>query len=284
MTFDEFRQLAAEPPCKDEPTVFRIRIYLVDIDSVDENSDISYEDQETLPAEEIERRRVYYPSYGLRHYREFYAQDLAGAEAIVKEQAAALAEQDEMVYCFEVDELPFGENVMGDYVSSRLYDANGKLLDQSLCSTFFNDERDDYRHFRGRTTEQLRFAKGDIVEVMYGDSVELAIVVGVPASIDWCYRYGLRVVESMRKRCPEMSEEELTRLSFSKWYMLDTTDDSYTVIYEPTRSFANKDGKQELHWPHSHVSSLQLFKPRFRIPGNILLQMKEHYEQYISSR
>lgn len=281
MTFKEFKRLAVEPPRKDEPTVFRIRIYLVDMDSVDENSGISYEDQKTPSAEEIEQRRVFYPSYGLRHYHEFFSQDLAGAEAIVRKQAAALAERGEMVYCFEVDELPFGENVMGDYVSSRVYDANGSLLDQSLCSTFFNEERDDYRHFRGR--DQSRFKKGDIVEVHYGDSVELAIVVGMPATVDWCYRYGLRVVESMRRRCPEMGEEELTRLSFSKWYMLDDTDDSYTVINQPAEAYIDGHGNEVLHWPHDHVGSLRVFTPRFPIPEKIERELKTYYQQYMSS-
>ena len=34
------------------------------------------------------------------------------------------------------------------------------------------------RHFRGRNAEQIRFQKGDIVEIYRGDEVKLAIVVG----------------------------------------------------------------------------------------------------------
>ena len=284
MTFDEFKLLAENPPRKDEPTIFRIKIYMVDMWNVDKLSGITDEDSETLSAEELEQRRLYYPSFQLDHYLEYYAQDLASAESIVSEQAAALTKQNAVVYCCVVDELPFGENAMRDYVSSRLYDATGKLVEQSLCSTYSNEERDDYRHFRGRTDEQLRFHEGDIVEVMYGDSVELAIVVGVPASVDWCYRYGLRVVESMRKRCPDMSEEELTRLSFSKWYMLDDTDDSYMVINEAAEVHIDGKGNEELHWPHDHVSCLRVLNPRFPIPIEIEKRLKELYQQFISSK
>lgn len=286
MTFEEFKQLAANPPRKDEPTVFRIRAYLVDIDAVDEKSGITEDEQRTLSDEELERRRIYYPTLELNRYHEFYAQNLTDAETIIKEQADALPKQNYIVYCFVVDELPFGENSFADYVSSRTYDADGTLLDMSLCSTFFNDERDDYRHFRGRTPEQLRFHEGDIVEVFSSNlkQVELAIVASVPFSVERCYRYALRGVKIWRNRNQELNEKELTRLCFNEWYMLDDSDDTYAVIVGPADIYTDSDGKQWPHWPHRHASGLCLFKPHFPIPEDIQCSLLNYYQHYRSYR
>lgn len=284
MTFEEFQRLALNPPRKDEPTLFRVRIYLVNTRSIDEASGIDIDEKESLTAEEIEQRRVYYPTFNLNHYQEYFAQDLAQAETLVKEQAAEQAEQGDVVYCFVVDELPFGINVFREYVSSRIYDASGKLLDQSHYCTNYDIEHDDYCHFRGRTEEQLRFKEGDIVEVFndYHERVEIAIVVNVPPSVEWCYRYGLRGVKLWGKYNPELGEEELTRKCFNEWYGLDFTDDSYTVINEPAEIHLSPDGKQELCWPHDHVNSLRIFKPHYPIPEELERQLKEYYQQYMS--
>ena len=62
-------------------------------------------------------------------------------------------------YCAVITELPFGEDIRSDYVSVRVYGSDGSLIDTSKCSSFFTEERDDYRHFRGRAPEEIRFAE-----------------------------------------------------------------------------------------------------------------------------
>ena len=271
MTFDEFKLLANNPPRKEEPTIFKVVVYGID---TSERSQESENGDNESP-----KKREFYSEFPLYCFHEVLSSTLSDAEAIMMRLLQDVAN----AYCAVITELPFGEDIHSDYVSSRLYDACGVLLEQSLCSSYFNEERDDYRHFRGRTPEQTRFAKGDIVEVRYGNAVELAIVVGVPASVEWCYQYGLRVMNHMRKRCPGMSEDELGRLAFSKWYMLDDTDDSYTVINQPAQAYNYSNGKQEFYWPHDHVSGQCLMKPRFPIPKQIEKEFSTYYQQFISS-
>nr|WP_295291767.1 hypothetical protein [uncultured Prevotella sp.] len=70
-------------------------------------------------------------------------------------------------------------------LSERVYDGEGKLIDRSYCCSGFSiyypgvcDSPAYDRHpdetFRGRSAEQIRFQKGDIVEVYRGDEVRCA--------------------------------------------------------------------------------------------------------------
>ena len=83
-------------------------------------------------------------------------------------------------------------------LSERVYDGEGKLIDQSYCCSRFSiyypgvcDSPAYDRHpdetFRGRNAEQIRFQKGDIVEVYRGNEVKLAIVVGTPLTTEWIW-------------------------------------------------------------------------------------------------
>ena len=73
-------------------------------------------------------------------------------------------------------------------LSERVYDGEGKQIDRSYCCSHFSIyypgvcdlpayDRHPDETFRGRSAEQIRFKKGDIVEVYRGDEVKLAIVV-----------------------------------------------------------------------------------------------------------
>jgi hypothetical protein len=66
-------------------------------------------------------------------------------------------------YCAVITELPFGDDIRSDYVSVRVYDNNGSLIDTSKCSSFITEERDDYRHFRGREPEEIREARNFVL-------------------------------------------------------------------------------------------------------------------------
>ena len=83
-------------------------------------------------------------------------------------------------------------------LSERVYDGEGKLIDQSYCCSRFSiyypgvcDSPAYDRHpdetFRGRNAEQIRFQKGDIVKVYRGNEVKLAIVVGTPLTTEWIW-------------------------------------------------------------------------------------------------
>ena len=83
-------------------------------------------------------------------------------------------------------------------LSERVYDGEGKQIDRSYCCSGFSiyypgvcDSPAYDRHpdeiFRGRNAEQIRFQKGDIVEVYRGNEVKLAIVVGTPLTTEWIW-------------------------------------------------------------------------------------------------
>lgn len=147
MTFNEFRQLAENPPRKEEPTIFKVAVY--DIDTIEMDQESENGDKESP------RHREYYPEFPLYCHHEVLAATLPDAEAMMR----CLFQDVSKVYCAVVTELPFGDDIRSDYVSVRVYDNNGGLIDSSKSSSFFTEERDDYRHFRGRNPKEIRFAE-----------------------------------------------------------------------------------------------------------------------------
>ena len=102
-------------------------------------------------------------------------------------------------FCYYISEIPMGLlHYDRECLSERVYDGEGKLIDQSYCCSRFSiyypgvcDSPAYDRHpdetFRGRNAEQIRFQKGDIVEVYRGNEVKLAIVVGTPLTTEWIW-------------------------------------------------------------------------------------------------
>lgn len=239
MTFEEFKQLAIHPPQKQEKTIFHITT--VDIDTEQSN----------------------YPAFSVNKYGSHaYAESLESAELLVHQFAEGI----ENLYCIYVTEYPMCERLCfgGNYVSQRVYGPDGTLIEQHLFCDFFTDERDKFRHYRGRLPEQIRFKEGDIVEVLQGDEVTLQVIVGVPPTVEWCYRYALRGLDT--KYNPGKTDAEREQWAFEDGYMLDITDDSYTVIDGPDYDY------------HSHPDALCIFAPRFPIPANVEQALKGYYE------
>lgn len=255
MAFNEFRQLADNPPRKDEPTVFKVAVYGIDtleMDQESENGD-----------KESPRHREYYPEFPLYCHHEVLAATLPDAEAMMRR----LFQDVSKVYCAVVTELSFGEDIRSGYVSVRVYGSDGCLIDTSKCSSFFTEERDDYRHFRGRAPEEIRFEEGDIVEVFGGDSVSLAVVVGLPPSVERCFGIATRMCGNKRDR--EMTQQQWEDFCFNRGYLLDDTDDCYTVV----------DGPGYIH--HQHIPSWCVFKPYFPIPKHIEEKLHRDYQATI---
>lgn len=194
---------------------------------------------------ETYRRR--YPKYSIYKGQEVYCHSLEDAEAMMRR---CLEPEKEFwfpnnVHHFEISEYAFNQLCWchywcHHYITSRIYDANGELIDQSLCQGFAENGE-----FHGRPKEMIRFAPGDIVEVMNGDEIELAFVVNTP--ID---PYQAERINSRRP-------------------ILDDTDDSYTAL--TTNDYRS----------NSHPHSLAVFKPLFPIPAPTLNRLKRAYEQFV---
>lgn len=149
-----------------------------------------------------------------------------------------------------------------EYLSQKVYDGEGKLIEQSYCCSGFSlyypgicDEQDYERHadetFHGRPEETIRFHKGDIVEVYCGDEVKLATVVGGPLTTDWVW-------EKYQAHKEKAGEDH---------FPYDETDDSYTVIDGPGYEY------------HDHVPSLYVFTPHYHVPLYLQRRFKGYLEK-----
>ena len=244
MTFEEFREMAINPPRRDIETIFEVIEY----------------DVRDLPG----RRRRHYPKFDVRHFCVGFGRTVEEAEAIMLKAIAEKGEYDDEIYCFHIKEYPIGEymsfNWEGYGVSWRLYDAAGRFLDRTYCSDLELDHRTPYGQYRGRPEESFRFKRGDIVEVLDGDEVRLAVATGAPLTIEWYW--GLR--ERIRKRIVEEMQREVTEEELEKAYIPDSSDDQIPVIDGP--SYAT----------HEHVHILNLMPLRYTLSKNL----RDKYEGY----
>ncbi len=243
MTFDEFRMLAENPPLRIEETIFEVVEY----------------DVSPLP----ERKRSHYPGFDVTNSRVGFARSLQEAEVLIGDALAKAEAKQTEVYCFYIKEYPMGENLSligADFgVSCHLYDSNGQPLDKTYCSYLNRDYHTKYGHFRGRPQESIRFKSGDIVEVLCGDEVILAVTGGSSPTIEWCWDLRERISQGrpwQRKDGKPLTDEEIDAI-----YYFDCSDDQITVLYGPEGS-------------HEHVSPLFLMHPRYSISKRLAAKLK----------
>ena len=174
------------------------------------------------------------------------------------------AKCDTEIYCFHIKEFPIGEymsfNWEGYGVSWRLYDSTGRFLDRTYCSDLEFDHRTPYGQYRGRPEESFRFKAGDIVEVLDGDEVRLAVATGAPLTIEWYWE--LR--ERIRKRLEEEMQREVTDEELENAYIPDSSDDQIPVIDGPSYD------------THEHVHILNIMPLRYPISK----KLRDKYEGY----
>ena len=129
-----------------------------------------------------------------------------------------------------------------DVVGVRTYLPDGSWYEENMA------DRDGV--FRGRPKERIRFKIGDVVEVLYGGAVELAIIGNTPPSLEFA--------EQMRKR----------RLGngVTDEFFMDKFEDSYT-IYD-----THPGG-------HTHVESQFVFPTRKPVSEKLVQKLKEQMEK-----
>ncbi len=254
MTFEEFKQLAVNPPTKDEPTIFRIKTYSIDIASIQQRLEEKKSWSEDKDSN-TDLGLVYYPSFPVKRQSEHYSQTLADAEQIMKRVAQIYAGFG--LYCFCVDELPFKEDTsFQGYVSRRIYNDKAELVEQSRCSSIGYADRLPYMHYRGRTPEMIRFKAGDIVEVFSDGQVSLAMVVDIPPTVEESYQIALNGYEDDIIDVPH-GDQLLEDNCIYNDHIYGAEKDCYTV-----------KGVVDFEEPYQ-VSSMSIFKPRFPIPAPI---------------
>lgn len=254
MTYEEFKQLALNPPRREGATIFEVS--MIEIGE--------------LP----EHRRNYYPKFPVSSTRIGFGSTLSGAEELVRKAVSHITQENEAaenrydtyrrdIYCFHIKEHPldvFDEVWCYNYgISWRLYDSEGKLMDHTWCSSMHRDFDTDYGRFRGRSEDSIRFKAGDIVEVydQYHKCVRLAVATQSPVSIDWCWAY--------RGRCLSGLFGDNKPAESDEWfYGLDFGDDQAAVIDGPGYEY------------HEHIPTLCIMPLRFHLSD----KLRKRYEGY----
>ena len=182
-----------------------------------------------------------YPRFGVWWTQLFISSSLEAAEDYLHSYVICPGNRED-VYVFYIRELPVDMPSPGhECVSERVYGPTGELIDRRLFSTVQSPGK-----FDGRIPEEIRFAPGDIVEILDLEEVHLAYVAGVPDS-----------------------REEARRINDDGLIQLDETDDSYMVFEGPGYCF------------HQHIDALRVFAPRFKIPGPIRRSIEKSSQTWL---
>ena len=143
---------------------------------------------------------------------------------------------------FHITEIPIDDNSFpynDNIVSVRSYTPDGNLWDKCLSSHTLGEES----KFYGREPKDIRFHKGDIVEVLFGgEFTELGIVDSEPPSI--------QDYERLAERAPD-------------WFFMDFTDDSYTIYYL---------GEGDTH---NHPKCTNIFPPSKPVSKSLKKRLRE---------
>lgn len=147
----------------------------------------------------------------------------------------------DVTLAYYITELEINEQEPDNIQSVRSYTADGQPNDQCLL---------DYkcqRHYEGRTAEQIRFKRGDIVEVMrwWGKS-QLCVVWNAQPSVEWYADYRKRTANKYA------GSDHLPHLDYS--------DDCY-VVYT-----------LENDYMHFHPGSPDVFKPTQEVPPALVVR------------
>ncbi len=219
LTFEEFQALANRKPNLQGDWLYKVTQALY-------HKDLKYP----------------YPKFELDYPRECYFKTFHAAENYVKNNK-------EDVYCSWITQIAYGHATgYGGNGAEWLYDNNGDLLDYTITHGYLGKAEDDT--FFGRPKSRQRFKVGDIVEVVTGKGVHLAVLNYQIPDVEWCW-------ERYSKRDDE----------YGFFYHLDFSDDSAVVVDGPS------------YYYHDHVGALQLLKPRFPIPADIMAEMQTWNER-----
>lgn len=192
-----------------------------------------------------------YPAFNISRSGRFLCRTFEEANIQIKKLAAVNGQ--EKIYRFVLRKLPLAERFYsGDFLKLHVYDANGTMLDQSLCSDCASAGR--LNEFRGRPENLVRFHEGEIVECFDRDKVRLAVVTGLPLTPSQC----LEIAERHNNRHPEYPKE----------WILDWSDDSYTVIHGPDYAAT-----------HEHIFAPFVSKPTFEVPEELRKYLEEAWEK-----
>lgn len=249
MTYEEFKELALNPPRRDMETIFKVVVYSVN--------------------ERVYSRRSHYPKFELSHRTIGYYHSVDDSEKIISEIVGDNNKYKSELYCFYIKEYPVGVKLdcWEDYgISMRLYDSTGKLVDHTYCSGLYSDFRTPYGLFRGREEKNIRFKEGDIVEVREDDEVRLAVILSESLTIERCWELRNDFLKTNQGRIADHSTVLVGNKS-EKFYMVDACDDQSAVFDE--------------YETHSHIHTLRIMPLHYPISDKLRQQYICYYKAFL---
>lgn len=244
MTFEEFKELALNPPYIEQKCVYRVDVYRI-INDINATADIT--EQEVRLCQSF-------------MYTDWNDVQFMLPRFIHKEYL------NRNLYALYVYQLPLNKDV-SDHLYQRLwvYDRQGNLNAQSLCSTLIEDLDTSFAKFRGRSAESIRFKPGDIVEVLDRESniTRLGVVIKQPPTIEQC----LEMRNEVERAC---LAEGITAAETDSNYWLYSTDDCYCVVYAPDTAVA---------FPHT----TDVFTPTHPISDELRNRFAANYHQAVET-
>lgn len=207
MTFDEFKDMALNPPYIDSRCVYRVDIHRYINHLKDATDDMEYEVKlcQSFMYTEWQRIQKMIPQF-IHHER-----------------------YNEQLYALYIYQLPVNTDV-SDNLYQRLwvYDRNGNLIAQSMCTTLMEELDTSSAKFRGRDSESIHFKPGDVVEIYdrENDRVRLGVVIKHPPTIEQCWE----MRKEVEKAC---IAEGIGAGKTDDNYWLYASDDCYCVVYGP---------------------------------------------------
>lgn len=251
MSFEEFKELALNPPRLDEETIFQVMEYTVN----------SYPGCNESP----------YPKFSLSHRLIGLSHSISKAERLIEEAIANNKKYRRESYCFYIKEIPvglyFGSVWDDEYISLRLYNSDGQFLNRSYCSTMSREIRSTYNIFRGRPSEAIRFNEGDIVEVRNGNIVHLSVVASAPLSIE---------------RAWELKDKHKTTCSgpFADSVAV-ITDDKKACVFPFDVLEENIIDNNTSSYPQGRIPTLNILPLHYPLPATLRKKYKEIYQELI---
>lgn len=192
-------------------------------------------------------RQKHYPSYPISRHEIMLATSIEIAERFIKSRPYG---KEVLMYSVEEKQINVGHH-SSDCLTERIYDRKGELIDRRMFSTIFEGKNSK---FYGRKQSEIRFSKGEIVEVIGGGEAHLAFVVGLPLTEE-------EAQEIYRKAAADGYED----------FTLDWTDDFYTVLTD--HDYAS----------HKHVDGMNLIKPSFKVSAHAAERLSNEFSRYINN-
>ena len=194
-----------------------------------------------------------YPEFEVSRRQIGYFSNLANAEQAMKNNIEGNDYgRENHAFGFLIEEYALDEPSYWFTKSIRSFLPDGSFLDETLGSDM-PDKDGNWEEFFGRPAEKVRFASGDWVEALNGETVTLDIVTHVPLS-----------PEEVR----EMHERSEKKHGSGVHLQLDASDDCYRTI-EPDDADDNDT--------HAHPRGITLFPLRFPVSDELQKKCAETY-------